>query len=334
MRNSHIETTPLVPTWRKIQRSKLHLHLWISRVCWTPNSFDNHSIRPVLLDMQIGQGESKFWLRGSCEHCIILLKLLVSHLRTPPPTEFIQMLKILRAFYETNERIFGLPFEIFYIRQLSERIDIKSEFLLWTKGRQRFNRTRQCSWQKPITNLWLSFHSVGTEKKALILRVENNIRMRHELQDAFFRALFARDMPLYGAPPPPRWWREWNHCRPSWYSWSQNWSRPEETAQGQILSREEAVDEGGVQKEFFQLVNARIVRQKVRICFVRYPSSSFEIWHNGRGTLLQLVFRSLFENQRNSCWMNMHLWASFLIGNIQFGYFGRFLSKVSLPGSC
>ena len=62
--------------------------------------------------------------------------------------ELIEILSVLQSFYDANELIFNLPFRIFYIKPISEQIDIKTEFMLWTKCLKNSNRT-ECSLAAP-----------------------------------------------------------------------------------------------------------------------------------------------------------------------------------------
>lgn len=199
--------------------------------------------------------ENGFLSSASFEHCIVVLKLLAGSPQTER-RQLIECLILLQAFYTANERTCILPFRAFYIKQLSEQLDIKREFMLWArevKGNPQVCTTNFENWSLIEFPFCLE-----PERKALILRVENNIRMRHELQDAFFRALFAGIQ-----------------CPYLMLEVRREWIIPDTLAQleaktGYDLKKqlkvrfigEEAIDEGGVQKEFFQLVMRELFDKK------------------------------------------------------------------------
>ena len=269
LRNSDIGTILLVPKKNNTQKQRSNHCISVD----FQNLLDQTARLTQYSDLsywisKLAKAESNCLTEGEFEHCIIVLKLLVSHEQLTRP-EFIQMLKILRAFYETNERIFGLPFEIFYIRELSERIDIKSEFLLWTKGAKGLTEPDNAAGKTSNESLIEFPFCLEPEKKALILRVENNIRMRHELQDAFFRALFAGIQCPYLVLEVRR---EWIIADTLVQLESKTGHDLKKQLKVKFIG-EEAVDEGGVQKEFFQLVMRELFDKKYGM-FCSYPSSS------------------------------------------------------------
>lgn len=75
-----------------------------------------------------------------------------------------------------NEEQEWIPHYEFYNAAIEETLDLKEDYPKW-KSQENFS----------ICN----YHFlIGTETKSDILRIESMIQMRHELQDAFFRAMF------------------------------------------------------------------------------------------------------------------------------------------------
>lgn len=172
-------------------------------------------------------------------------------------------LNVLAAFYDANDRVFTLPFSLFYIPSISANLNIKDEYLRWSSSNQP-------SFDANADRSLIDFpFLLQPERKAMILRIDNSIRMRHELQDAFFRALFA------GAQSPHLTLRV-RRDNLIMDSLVQLQSKAPYDLKKQLkvtFADEEAVDEGGVQKEFFQLAMRDLFDLKYGM-FCSYPSSS------------------------------------------------------------
>ncbi|RUS35429.1 hypothetical protein BC938DRAFT_483803 [Jimgerdemannia flammicorona] len=84
--------------------------------------------------------------------------------------------KCLSMFYQANERYHLIPYTEFYNDAVNEQLDIKEDFPHF-KDRKGFTFCDYSFILNPAI-------------KADILKVESMFQMRHELQDAFFRALF------------------------------------------------------------------------------------------------------------------------------------------------
>lgn len=69
-----------------------------------------------------------------------------------------------------------MPFEEFYNEAVNEHMDIKDDFPRW-KAKEGFSF---CNYP----------FMLNSSTKSDILKVESMVQMRHELQDAFFRAIF------------------------------------------------------------------------------------------------------------------------------------------------
>ena len=85
----------------------------------------------------------------------------------------VQTLSILAAINETNNFV---PYYEFYNETVEESLELKDDYPKWKSG-QGFSF---CNY--PFL--------LSTATKSDILKIESMIQMRHELQDAFFRAMF------------------------------------------------------------------------------------------------------------------------------------------------
>ncbi|KAH8548788.1 hypothetical protein BGW37DRAFT_522980 [Umbelopsis sp. PMI_123] len=148
----------------------------------------------------------------------------------------ISATKCLSAFYRLNEKRRFVKFEFFYNDTLNEQLEIKEDFPQF-KDRKGFSF---CDY--PFI--------LNSATKADILKVESMFQMRHELQDAFFRALFQGVNSPYLVLEIRR-----DHIIHDALYQLETKSTQDLKKQLRVqFVGEEGIDEGGVQKEFFQLI--------------------------------------------------------------------------------
>lgn len=163
------------------------------------------------------------------------------------------LLSVFDLFYLINEAFDAIGYSgrisasTFYFHPLRQFIDVKDDYIHWRnleEARTNSSQTTQTSFAF-CHYPWI----FDLEAKGELLRSTGGIRMRHQLQDAFFRAIFdgvqcpylvlsvRRDFLLAD-------------------SLAQLDGRPEYDLTKQLKVEfvgEEGVDEGGLRKEFFQL---------------------------------------------------------------------------------
>ncbi|RUS35430.1 hypothetical protein BC938DRAFT_483803 [Jimgerdemannia flammicorona] len=144
--------------------------------------------------------------------------------------------KCLSMFYQANERYHLIPYTEFYNDAVNEQLDIKEDFPHF-KDRKGFTFCDYSFILNPAI-------------KADILKVESMFQMRHELQDAFFRALFQG----VNSPYLVLEIRRDFIIRDALYQLECKTPKDLKKQLRVQFVGEEGVDEGGVQKEFFQLV--------------------------------------------------------------------------------
>ncbi|KAI9138762.1 hypothetical protein BKA69DRAFT_1031170 [Paraphysoderma sedebokerense] len=143
--------------------------------------------------------------------------------------------RVLGIFYKLNEVYNYLPYTEFQNATLSSCLDIKKDFPKY--------RTQEFSYcQYPFI--------ITTEVKADILKIECMVTMRHELQDAFFRSMFIGVNSPYCVLKVRREWVVRDAMAQLEQMSSQDLKKQLKVA----FIGEAGVDEGGVQKEFFQIV--------------------------------------------------------------------------------
>ncbi|KAG2184976.1 hypothetical protein INT43_000889, partial [Umbelopsis isabellina] len=148
----------------------------------------------------------------------------------------INTTKCLAAFHRLNEKRRFVKFEAFYNDVLNEQLEIKDDFPQF-KDRKGFSFCDYPFILNPAT-------------KADILKVESMFQMRHELQDAFFRALFQGVNSPYLVLEIRR-----DHIIHDTLYQLETKSTQDLKKQLRVqFVGEEGIDEGGVQKEFFQLI--------------------------------------------------------------------------------
>jgi len=152
----------------------------------------------------------------------------------------MNIVMMIHAIYESAQSI---PVEVFYSKN-QEKLMAIQESLVLVRGNQE--PRNMAKFIHPLYNL---------ESKARLLQLENSIQMRHELQDAFFRTLFEgiqttnlnlvirRDQIVKDA-----------------FSQIETKKAYELRRQLKVkFTDEDGIDEGELQKEFFQLL--------VKACF-------------------------------------------------------------------
>lgn len=156
----------------------------------------------------------------------------------------------------SNEIRLVCNFKHFYIPELSHCFDanMKNEFIRWAS--------------REISLLNFPFF-LAPEKKAKILKIESTIRMRHELQDSFFKALFE-------GVQNPFLFVEVRQDHLLADALLQLDSRPKSDFRKQLKIKfinEEGIDEGGLQKEFFQLLIRELLHPKFGIFIEKTESN-------------------------------------------------------------
>lgn len=157
----------------------------------------------------------------------------------------LEALWTLSCFWEANQSMQlqqrYLHYSAFYLQPLSQQLDIKGEFIRWSSA-------------APTSILAFPW-ALTLERKALLLRVQNSVQMRNELQDTFFRALFAgiQNPFLVLEVARERLLQDTEAALAA---------LPENELRKQLKVKfigEEGVDEGGLQKEFFSLVTRALL---------------------------------------------------------------------------
>ncbi|ORX50733.1 HECT-domain-containing protein [Piromyces finnis] len=142
--------------------------------------------------------------------------------------------KCLNLLYKINEKYKLVPYTEFYNDEINEQLEIKEDYPCWKAKEFSF-----CSYPfilNPLT-------------KSDILKVESMVSMRHELQDAFFSAMFSGITSPYLVLEVRR-----DHLIRDVLYGLEDQSPHDLKKQLRVqFIGEEGIDEGGVQKEFFQL---------------------------------------------------------------------------------
>lgn len=158
--------------------------------------------------------------------------------------EIINAAQSLEIFYILNEIAHFVPYYEFYNENIEKKVDLKEDYPRW-KGREGFSFC-DCPFL------------LSTQVKGEILKVECLIHMRHELQDAFFRALFIGVNSPYLQLEVRR-----EHAIRDTLIQLDNKNTHELRKQLRVtFVGEEGIDEGGVQKEFFQVIVKEMLEEK------------------------------------------------------------------------
>ncbi|KAL2913858.1 hypothetical protein HK105_206592 [Polyrhizophydium stewartii] len=145
----------------------------------------------------------------------------------------VQTLGILASINDSNDFV---PYYEFYNESVEASMDLKDEYPKW-KSR---DESSICSY--PFV--------LSTSAKGDILKIESMIQMRHELQDAFFRAMFIG----VNSPYLQIEVRREHVIRDALFQLEGKSAHDLKKQLRVSFEGEEGIDEGGVQKEFFQLV--------------------------------------------------------------------------------
>ncbi|KAI9280047.1 hypothetical protein BY458DRAFT_451487 [Sporodiniella umbellata] len=184
---------------------------------------------------------------------------------TYPDPPVIDATKCIAALYRINEKEQLVSYTEFYNRAVNEQIEIKEDFPNY-KDKKGFSFCDYSFLLNPVV-------------KADVLKVESVFQMRHELQDAFFRALFQGVNSPYLVLEIRR-----DHIISDTLLQLEEKSVHDLKKQLRVqFLGEEGVDEGGVQKEFFQLIVREIFDPKYGL-FV-YNDDSRLCWFSSNPAL-------------------------------------------------
>ncbi|KAI8084518.1 uncharacterized protein BX664DRAFT_337173 [Halteromyces radiatus] len=174
-------------------------------------------------------------------HHMVQVRLLLRNTSTSNPSTHtdpmvIEATQCLAMLYRMNEESHYVPYTDFYNEAVNEHLEIKEDFPNY-KDHKGFSFCDYPFILNPVV-------------KADILKIESVYQMRHELQDAFFRALFQGVNSPYLVLEIRR-----DHIIEDTLQQLEEKSIHDLKKQLRIqFVGEEGVDEGGVQKEFFQLM--------------------------------------------------------------------------------
>eukprot|EP00866_Antonospora_locustae_P002162 jgi/Antlo1/2162/1748 len=152
-------------------------------------------------------------------------------------------LKILKALYIVNEKIRVYSYEHFYLHSFSKRIDVNEEFKCHKRGEK---------------SIFEYTFILPLSKKSDFIKYENNDLVKESLQETFFRALFE------GEKVPYLFIRI---NRKTIYGETLNLLKrtPNFDLRKQVkvtFNNEEGQDQGGIKKEYFQLLSEEIREER------------------------------------------------------------------------
>eukprot|EP00835_Amoeboradix_gromovi_P002259 NODE_124_length_18806_cov_0.323996.p3 type:complete len:612 gc:universal NODE_124_length_18806_cov_0.323996:5559-7394(+) len=143
---------------------------------------------------------------------------------------------VLSVLFEASNNFKILNNNLFYNYAVSETMDVKHHFPKWKLD----NGFSVCKYPFIMT----------PSTKADVLRVESMVQMRHELQDAFFRAMFSGvNSPYFTLNV-----RRDYLIRDALYQIETKHPSDLKKQLRVTFQNEEAIDEGGPQKEFYRLI--------------------------------------------------------------------------------
>ncbi|KAI8813106.1 hypothetical protein BJ742DRAFT_521278 [Cladochytrium replicatum] len=161
------------------------------------------------------------------------LMLSIANLKKECVTYPVQVLALL---YELNEEYRIIPHDRFYNETIEAMLDFKEDYMAW-RTKEGFS--------------FCSFPFVlSTTTKGDLLKIESMIQMRHNLQDAFFRAMFIG----VNSPYLQMEVRRDSVFRDALFQLAGKSVHDLKKQLRISFVGEEGIDEGGVQKEFFQLI--------------------------------------------------------------------------------
>lgn len=161
----------------------------------------------------------------------------VPRANTPNRDEHVMKATVcLSILYTVNQKYHLVDYKEFYNIKLNETIEIKEDYPRY-KSQEGFSFCNYAFILNPHT-------------KSDILKVESMVQMRSELQDAFFRAMFVGMNSPYLVLEV----RREHLIRDALFQLVNKASQELKKQLRVQFTGEEGVDEGGVQKEFFQLL--------------------------------------------------------------------------------
>ncbi|KAI9359325.1 hypothetical protein DFJ73DRAFT_817872 [Zopfochytrium polystomum] len=188
----------------------------------------------------VDAGRTVFGKVVACFQAFVMVRCMCEGGLATGGLESDQMLldavKVLDLLNEVNNEVDCLPHEEFYNASIMEGINLKDEYPKWKSN----------SGSSILDFPFL----LDAATKGDILRIESMITMRRELQDSFFRALFI-------GVNSPYLHLEVRREAVVRDAISQLASRSPNDLKKQLrvtFVGEEGIDEGGIQKEFFQLI--------------------------------------------------------------------------------
>ncbi|OMH79165.1 Ubiquitin-protein ligase E3A [Zancudomyces culisetae] len=180
-------------------------------------------------------------------------QIICAALKTPALLQTIQCFNLL---YKYNKKWSLVPIQLFYNEKINEYIEIKDDFPQY-KMMDGFSFCNFPFLLSPLT-------------KSEVIKLENTMQMRTELQDSFFHAMFV------GVT-----------CPYLLLEVRRDWLVRDTMCQLQLKSGidlkkqlkvrfvgEEGVDEGGVQKEFFQLLVREMFDEKYGMFSYNYDTNN------------------------------------------------------------
>eukprot|EP00842_Homolaphlyctis_polyrhiza_P006083 jgi/Hompol1/6476/HPOL_002667-RA len=173
-----------------------------------------------------------------------------------------QTLGIFSSINDANDFI---PYYEFYNQAIEETLDLKEEYPRW-KSRDGFSF---CAHP----------YILSAAVKGDILKIESMVHMRHELQDSFFRAMFIG----VNSPYLQLEVRREHLIRDALFQLAGKTLHDLKKQLRITFVGEEGIDEGGVQKEFFQILIREIFspdygmfkfNDESRLCWFAYTNSA------------------------------------------------------------
>ncbi|KAI9478074.1 MAG: hypothetical protein EXX96DRAFT_619024 [Benjaminiella poitrasii] len=183
----------------------------------------------------------------------------------------IDATKCIEILYRINEKHKYIPYTAFYNDTVNEQLEIKEDFPNF-KDKKGFSFCDYPFMLNPAV-------------KADVLKIESVFQMRHELQDAFFRALFQGVNSPYLVLEIRR-----DHIILDTLQQLEEKTIHDLKKQLRVqFLGEEGVDEGGVQKEFFQLIVREIFDPKYGL--FTFNEESRLCWFSSNGILDETSIR-------------------------------------------
>lgn len=152
-------------------------------------------------------------------------------------------LKILKILYLTNERMHFHSYERFYLPNFSTRIDVNEEFIFYKIGEK---------------SIFTYTFVLPLSKKSDFIKYENSDLVKESLQETFFRALFEGEKAPYLFVKVDR-----KTTYAETLKLLKKTSSFDLRKQVKVTFRtEEGQDQGGIKKEYFQLLSEEIKEER------------------------------------------------------------------------